>query len=68
MKARGPIWKVSISTTTEAEDAVTELLYSFFEVPVSSYTDVETGEVTVATYLADAVFKKRRKDAAVLHY
>jgi ribosomal protein L11 methyltransferase len=51
MKARGPIWKVSVSTTTEAEDAVTELLYSIFEIPVSSYTDVETGEVAVATYL-----------------
>jgi ribosomal protein L11 methyltransferase len=52
MKARGPIWKIAISTTTEAEDAVTELLYSVFEIPVSSYTDVESGEVTVATYLA----------------
>ena len=51
MKARGPIWKVAIGTTTEAEDAVTDLLYSVFEIPVSSYTDVETGEVTVATYL-----------------
>ena len=51
MKPRGPIWKVAIITTTEAEDAVTELLFSAFEVPVSSYTDVETGEVTVATYL-----------------
>jgi ribosomal protein L11 methyltransferase len=51
MKARGPIWKVAISTTMEAEDAVTELLYNVFEIPVSSYTDVETGEVTVATSL-----------------
>lgn len=66
MKVRGPIWKVSISTTTEAEEAVTELLYSFFEVPVSSYTDVETGEVTVATYLTDDVLKERRQDAAAL--
>jgi ribosomal protein L11 methyltransferase len=72
MKPRGPIWKVSISTTAEAEDAVTELLYGTFEVPVSSYTDVETGEVTVATYLADDVLKKRRRagalqDAVALH-
>ncbi|HEX4263498.1 MAG TPA: 50S ribosomal protein L11 methyltransferase [Verrucomicrobiae bacterium] len=51
MNTRGPIWKVSVTTTTEAEEAVTELLYSFFELPVSSYTDVETGQVTVATYL-----------------
>src|ERR1700748_1747623 len=52
MKARGPVWKIAITTTIEAEDAVTELLYSIFEIPVSSYTDVETREVTVATYLA----------------
>ena len=53
MKTRGPILKVAISTTTEAEEAVTELLSSIFELPVSSYTDVETGEVTVATYLSN---------------
>jgi ribosomal protein L11 methyltransferase len=65
MKARGPIWKIAISTTTEAEEAVTELLYSVFEIPVSSYTDVETGEVTVATYVSQnpfAVPRLRGKD------
>jgi ribosomal protein L11 methyltransferase len=56
MKARGPIWKIAISTTREAEDAVTELLFSIFEIPVSSYTDVETGEVTVATYVSKRPF------------
>jgi ribosomal protein L11 methyltransferase len=56
MSARGPIWKVSISTTPEAEEAVTELLFNFFELPVSSYTDVETAEVTVATYLSHRPF------------
>jgi ribosomal protein L11 methyltransferase len=60
MKPRGPIWKIAISTTMEAEDAVTELLYSAFEIPVSSYTDVETGEVTVATYLAADASKNRQ--------
>jgi len=56
MKARGPVWKVAITTTVEAEDAVTELLYSIFEIPVSSYTDVETREVTVATYVTENPF------------
>ena len=56
MKARGPIWKVAISTTVEAEEAVTELLAGVFALPVSSYTDVETGEVTVATYLSKDSF------------
>jgi ribosomal protein L11 methyltransferase len=59
MNARGPLWKVSISTTIEAEEAVTELLHNVFELPVSSYTEVETGEVTVATYLA----RERRRPA-----
>jgi ribosomal protein L11 methyltransferase len=47
----GPIWKVSVLTTPEAEDAVTEQLQETFGAPASSYTDVETGEVTVAVYL-----------------
>jgi ribosomal protein L11 methyltransferase len=51
MKTRGPIWEVSIRTTSEAEDAVTELLQEFFSTPASSYTNVETREVTVAVYL-----------------
>lgn len=56
MKARGPVWKIAITTTIEAEEAVTELLYSIFEIPVSSYTDVETREVTVATYVTENPF------------
>jgi ribosomal protein L11 methyltransferase len=56
MKARGPVWKIAITTTIEAEEAVTELLYSVFEIPVSSYTDVETREVTVATYVTENPF------------
>jgi ribosomal protein L11 methyltransferase len=56
MKARGPVWKIAVTTTIEAEDAVTELLYSIFEIPVSSYTDVETREVTVATYVTENPF------------
>jgi ribosomal protein L11 methyltransferase len=61
MSAGVPLWKVAISTTSEAEDAVTELLLGHFEQPVSSFTDVETGEVIVATYLT----KKRRRAAAL---
>jgi len=64
MKAKGPIWKVAITTTPEAEDAVTELLYSTFEIPVSSYTDVETKEVTVATYLAGKISSSKLQQAA----
>ncbi len=53
MNTRGPLWKISISTTPEAEDAVTELLNNWFGQPVSSYTDVETGDVAVTVYLSE---------------
>ncbi|HLP76642.1 MAG TPA: 50S ribosomal protein L11 methyltransferase [Candidatus Paceibacterota bacterium] len=51
MKAK-PLWKISIATIPEAEDAVSELLQSVAGEPVSSYTDVETLETTVAAYLS----------------
>jgi ribosomal protein L11 methyltransferase len=65
MKTRGPIWKVAVVTSMEAEEAVTELISGIFELPVSSYTDVETRAVTVATYLVGEAWKKRRRTAAV---
>lgn len=46
------LWKLSIITTPEADDAVAELLQSQFDEPASSYTDVETGETTVTAYFA----------------
>src|SRR5579871_407206 len=55
----GPIWKVSIGTTSEAEEAVTELLQEVFNQPASSYTDVETGEVTVAVYLGSPASRRQ---------
>lgn len=65
MKGRGPVWKIAVTTTTEAEEAVTELLYSIFEIPVSSYTDVETREVTVATYVTEKPFVVPRSRGCV---
>ena len=41
MKAR-PLWKVSVTTPVEAEDAVAELLGRVFSEPASTYTDAET--------------------------
>jgi ribosomal protein L11 methyltransferase len=45
------LWCVSIATTPEAEDAVTELLGAVFGQPVSSYFNLETGVSTVTVYL-----------------
>ena len=48
---RQPLWRLSVSTTPEAEEAVTELLGLRFEEPVSSYTHVRTARTTVSIYL-----------------
>jgi ribosomal protein L11 methyltransferase len=45
-----PIWKASIITTAEAEDAVAELLAVYFAPSPSSYTDAETGHTIVSAY------------------
>ena len=48
---RRPLWKVSIATSAEAEDAIAALLANAFGQPVATYTDVETGQTQVMTYL-----------------
>jgi ribosomal protein L11 methyltransferase len=44
------IWKTSVTTTTEAEDAVSELLATHVAPSPSAYTDAETGVTTVSAY------------------
>ena len=44
------IWKTSIATTVEAEDAVSELLATHVAPSPSAYTDAETGVTTVSVY------------------
>ncbi len=45
------LWRISVTTTPEAEEAVTEWLGSTFGQPAASYTDVETQQTAVALYL-----------------
>jgi ribosomal protein L11 methyltransferase len=45
------LWKVSVKTSLEAEEAVAELLGTIFNQPASSYTDAETRKSTVSVYL-----------------
>ncbi len=49
MKTRKPLWKVSVATTLEAEDAIAEILEEMFHCPVSSFFDLEkkTHRVTI---------------------
>jgi ribosomal protein L11 methyltransferase len=44
------LWKISVVTSPEAEDAVTAGLDEAFGRSASSYTDVESGTTTVAAY------------------
>jgi ribosomal protein L11 methyltransferase len=44
------LWRVSVITTPEAEDAVSELLGAVLDQPVSSYFNLETGVSTVTAY------------------
>ena len=50
MKTSESLWRVSVTTTPEAEDAVSELLGAAFRQPVSIYFDLETGVSTVTVY------------------
>jgi len=42
MKPNKPLWRISVMTTLEAEDAVAELLGTIFGQPASSHFNVET--------------------------
>jgi len=48
---RTMLWKISVTTAPEAEEAVAELLGSAFGQPVSSYTPAETRQTAVSVYV-----------------
>jgi ribosomal protein L11 methyltransferase len=50
MKQQPSLYQLSVVTSPEAEDAVTELLSGLFQQPVSSYTHLDTARTTVAVF------------------
>jgi ribosomal protein L11 methyltransferase len=50
----GPLLKVSVATTAQAEDAVAELLGNLLGQPASIYHDIEAGTVSASVYLSNA--------------
>src|SRR5262245_28753761 len=50
----GSLLKVSVTTSAEADEAVTALLTGVFGEPASSYTDVATGRTHASVYLRTA--------------
>jgi ribosomal protein L11 methyltransferase len=53
MKTSKPLWRISIQTTLEAEDAVAELLGAIFSQPASLHFNVET-QVSVVSIFRSA--------------
>lgn len=54
-----PLWRISIATTLEAEDAVAELLETIFNCNASSYFDIETQTSVVSIYFSKKRFLLR---------
>lgn len=50
--ARPGLWKISIVTSSCADEAVADVLQRAFGEPAVSFTDVETGMTTVTAYLS----------------
>src|SRR5947209_3370284 len=44
------LWQISVTTSVEAEDAVSELLHEIFAHPAATYTNEETKVVLVSIY------------------
>jgi ribosomal protein L11 methyltransferase len=66
MKTRKPLWKISIATTLEAEDVITEMLGGFFSNPASSYFDYEKKTSRVSVFIphkiSPDILEKIRED------
>ena len=51
MPASPPLWRISVNTSREAEEAVSVFLEEWFSQPATSYLDVETGNATASVYV-----------------
>ena len=60
MKKIKPLWCVSVTTSLDAEDAVTEMLGELFGAAAASYFNLETGVSTIS------VFRDEKPDAKKL--
>jgi ribosomal protein L11 methyltransferase len=62
MKTLKPLWKVSVATTLEAEDAIAEILGGIFHCPVSSFFDLEKKTNRVTVFLPHAIQPQSLKE------
>jgi ribosomal protein L11 methyltransferase len=63
---RSMLWRLSVTTSCQADDAIAEFLGRSFGQPACSYTDAETRLATVSVYLRDrpANFAASRRELA----
>lgn len=61
MKTMEPLWKISVTTTREAEEAVTEMVVGFFNCPASSFFDFDKKTACVSTFLNKKVTSEARE-------
>src|SRR5258708_3913349 len=64
--ARKRLWQISIITSAEAEEAVAEMMHRVVQVPVCSYTDVETGLTTVRAFLEKKIGRSKEARGQLL--
>jgi ribosomal protein L11 methyltransferase len=50
MKSAKPLWRISVSTSREAEEAVAEMLGEILKLPVSTYFNYETQTSSVSVF------------------
>src|SRR5215469_13664560 len=60
MKTRKPLWKISVATTLEAEEAVLEMLGSSFNCPASSFFDYEKKTARVTVFVPKKITSENR--------
>jgi len=60
MKSTKPLWRVSVATSLDAEDAVAEMLGTLFSSAAAAYFNLESGVSTVS------VFRDQKPDAKKL--
>lgn len=61
MMTRKPLWKVSVATTLEAEDAVAEMLQRSFACVTSSFFDFEKQTTRVTAFVSHKISPKTRE-------
>jgi ribosomal protein L11 methyltransferase len=66
MKTTKPLWRVSVTTSLAAEDAVMELLGSIFGAAAAAYFNLETGVSIASVYLTGKNNPSADKRAAIL--